>query len=346
MKKYLELKEKIIKLIDSMEPYAQLPSISQVVEMYAVSDITVRRAYLELEKEGYVYVHHGKGTFVAPKVKEFKEVCCLYKDLEFMEHISQKHFDLSILYKLNSKLRDENIEMNLSIYNSNEEMERFLLNRMPQKNLYGVVLFYSGYIKSIPYYERVNEVISNTVFLDRYIEGINCNFVGSENYKWAKSMAFEALKKDFDRIYVIDLDYYRVSTTVERLKGYRDAVSEKGVLGKTMFFSHVNTEWEYFKKETIKTITEDIKKNKIGKVAVFAPNAYIVGFYKNISLFEDLKFCDIVCFEKPYIDLFDNTGCIWAEQNYDEIADATVDILKKNTKEKRRVLVPCEIYNM
>ncbi len=346
MKKYLELKEILKKIIDKSDPYSVLPSQSQIVEQYSFSDITVRRAYAELEREGLIFVHQGKGTFVAPKVKEFREVCCLYKDLEFMEYVPQKHFDLSILYKLNAKLKEEDIELNLSVYNSNEEMERFILNRMPQKNLYGAVLFYSGNTKSIPYYERVNEVISNTVFLDRYIEGVHCNYVGSENYICAKDMAEEALQEDFDRIYVFDMDYFIVSTTVERLKGYKDALREKGYLDKTIFFSQEKVEWEEFKDKIIKTISDDIKKNKIKKVAVFGINAYIVALYSQLSLLEELKACKVICFEEPYLKLFDNTTCIWAEQDYNEIANATVDILKKNIKDKTRIVLPCKKFNM
>ncbi len=32
--------------------------------------MTIKKAYDELEKEGYLKVVHGKGTFVAPKNKE------------------------------------------------------------------------------------------------------------------------------------------------------------------------------------------------------------------------------------------------------------------------------------
>ena len=341
MKKYLELKEELKKIIDEHEPYAMLPSISQTVQKYNVSDITVRRAYGELEREGLVFIHHGKGTFVAPKVKEFKEVCCLYRDLEFMEFIPQKHFDLTILYQLNLKLKEENIEFNLSIYNFNEEIERFVLSRMPSKNLYGVVLFYSGYTKSIPYYSRVNDVISNTVFVDRYIDNLYCNYVGSENYICAKDMAKEALKEDYDRIYVFCHEYFIISASVERIKGFTDAINEMGLSDKCVYFSHENVEYEDFLDNINKVIKKDIKQNKIKKAAIFGVNAYIVALYKELPLLQELKSCKIVCFEEPYLPLYDNTTCIWAEQNFDEITNATVDILKKNAKEKTRVMIPC-----
>jgi GntR family transcriptional regulator len=44
-----------------------LPSIRQLAADLQVSVITVKRAYLELEREGVIVTHHGKGSQVAPK---------------------------------------------------------------------------------------------------------------------------------------------------------------------------------------------------------------------------------------------------------------------------------------
>ncbi len=44
----------------------EIPSIRQLAMMLQVSVITVKRAYLELEREGIIVTHHGKGSRVAP----------------------------------------------------------------------------------------------------------------------------------------------------------------------------------------------------------------------------------------------------------------------------------------
>ena len=44
----------------------EIPSIRQLAVVLRVSVITVKRAYLELEREGVIVTHHGKGSFVAP----------------------------------------------------------------------------------------------------------------------------------------------------------------------------------------------------------------------------------------------------------------------------------------
>ncbi|WP_342433136.1 GntR family transcriptional regulator [Neobacillus sp. FSL H8-0543] len=58
-------------LIDRMEnelgENGQLPSEREICEHYDVSRTTVRQAINELERDGFIYKVHGKGTFVAPK---------------------------------------------------------------------------------------------------------------------------------------------------------------------------------------------------------------------------------------------------------------------------------------
>ncbi|MDN4500852.1 GntR family transcriptional regulator [Alteromonadaceae bacterium BrNp21-10] len=43
----------------------QLPSIREMAAATSVSVITVKRAYLELEREGVIYTQQGRGSFIA-----------------------------------------------------------------------------------------------------------------------------------------------------------------------------------------------------------------------------------------------------------------------------------------
>ena len=47
-------------------PGHALPSIRELAVALQVSVITVKRAYLELERDGVIVTQHGKGSFVAP----------------------------------------------------------------------------------------------------------------------------------------------------------------------------------------------------------------------------------------------------------------------------------------
>ncbi|KYO65534.1 GntR family transcriptional regulator [Thermovenabulum gondwanense] len=47
-----------------------LPSIRSLAKELQISVITVKRAYQELENDGYIVTVHGKGSFIAVKNKE------------------------------------------------------------------------------------------------------------------------------------------------------------------------------------------------------------------------------------------------------------------------------------
>ena len=50
-----------------MQEDESLPSIRSLAKDLRISVITTKRAYEELEKEGFIYTVAGKGSFVAPK---------------------------------------------------------------------------------------------------------------------------------------------------------------------------------------------------------------------------------------------------------------------------------------
>lgn len=48
-----------------LRPGDQLPSQREVAESLVISPLTVKKAYDELEREGYIRTAHGHGTFVS-----------------------------------------------------------------------------------------------------------------------------------------------------------------------------------------------------------------------------------------------------------------------------------------
>src|SRR6516164_2678098 len=66
---YLQIMEQIKRRIavGDWKEGQPIPSIRQLAVDFHVSVITVKRAYLELEREGVIVTQHGKGSFVASK---------------------------------------------------------------------------------------------------------------------------------------------------------------------------------------------------------------------------------------------------------------------------------------
>lgn len=65
---YTQIKDQIIQ--GALQPDEAMPSIRGLARDLRISVITTKRAYDELEKEGFLYAVPAKGSFVAPKNTE------------------------------------------------------------------------------------------------------------------------------------------------------------------------------------------------------------------------------------------------------------------------------------
>jgi GntR family transcriptional regulator len=72
---YAQIKDELRRRIldGSYTVHQQLPSESELTQLFKVSRITVRQALNDLQKEGLIFRIHGKGTYVS-KPKAFQEL--------------------------------------------------------------------------------------------------------------------------------------------------------------------------------------------------------------------------------------------------------------------------------
>lgn len=84
---YTQIKNQIIS--DDLKEDEPLPSIRNLAKDLRISVITTKRAYDELEKDGYIYTVVGKGCFVAPKNVELLKEENLRKIEEHIQEIAQ-----------------------------------------------------------------------------------------------------------------------------------------------------------------------------------------------------------------------------------------------------------------
>lgn len=82
---YTQIKSQIIS--GALKPDELLPSIRGLAKDLRISFITTKRAYEELEKEGFIYTLPAKGCYVAPKNVELLREENLKKIEEHIEEI-------------------------------------------------------------------------------------------------------------------------------------------------------------------------------------------------------------------------------------------------------------------
>lgn len=78
-------------LIEALEPGDKLPSVRSLAVELSINPNTIQKAYIELERQGYVYSVKGVGSFVADMdvIKENKK-SIIYKELEELVDKSRK----------------------------------------------------------------------------------------------------------------------------------------------------------------------------------------------------------------------------------------------------------------
>jgi GntR family transcriptional regulator len=112
---YEQIKNSIIKQImdDELKEDEAIPSIRNLAQDIKISVMTIKKAYDELEQEGYIISKQGKGTFVAPKNNDLAKDKA-QKDIE--EHIS-KIVDIAKKYDI----KKEEIMEIYDFFNRSEE---------------------------------------------------------------------------------------------------------------------------------------------------------------------------------------------------------------------------------
>lgn len=108
---YSQIKSQIIN--GTIEEDAPLPSIRSLAKDLHISVITTKRAYEELEKDGFIYTLPGKGSFVA------KKNTALIKE-ENLRQI-EEHLDEVMKLSANCGLKKEDIIEMLEILFGEEE---------------------------------------------------------------------------------------------------------------------------------------------------------------------------------------------------------------------------------
>lgn len=113
---YEQIKNQIINQImsDELNEGDSIPSIRVLANDIKISVMTIKKAYDELESEGYIKSIQGKGTFVAPKNTELAKE----KANKEIENYISKIIDVANKYNINKK---EIIDLFEFIYDGSDE---------------------------------------------------------------------------------------------------------------------------------------------------------------------------------------------------------------------------------
>ncbi|MDO5039483.1 GntR family transcriptional regulator [Clostridium sp.] len=173
---YLQLMDILIdKINKGLKENDRLLSEREICDIYDVSRTTVRQALDELERDGYIYKLHGKGTFVAPK-RVNQDLVSFYSFTNEMKKIGKEPSSQIINFEI--------VEAGEKISNKfNIKAEELLYKLVRVRKADNVPMMYEvTYLPFERFYELSKEKLEGKAMYDVLKEEYNANLTFAEEY--------------------------------------------------------------------------------------------------------------------------------------------------------------------
>ncbi|MBI9071114.1 MAG: LacI family DNA-binding transcriptional regulator [Melioribacteraceae bacterium] len=226
LKKYEILRNELLSYINKhgLKTNDRLPTIKEIIKDSNFSYATVNRTLIEMENEGIISKHQGKGLYVnRVKASNILRQVSLIIPAHFSDH---KIF-MNILSGVRRTLESANIGLLVSISNMSHQKEKETIEMLISKSIDGIILFMEdGYLYD---YSHIKELKSKNfpfVLVDRFIPELETDFVVVNNHS-AMIRIYSYLKynKGCNKIYFVKSDESpdNISSTQDKFEGIKDA---------------------------------------------------------------------------------------------------------------------------
>ncbi len=227
---YLNIRNYILKQIEqgTIKDGEKIPTDDELMKKFSVSKGTVQKAVFELVKDGYLIRRQGSGTYVADREKTQlkKNICLLIPWPATSEGIQAKIFEgaeqacMERGFHLTPCLTHDSFEYTM----------RRLSSLLENDRTDGIVLYPLESAESekndrILEIAKINDV--HIVIVDHLWEGANIEdipYITSDNYTASYELTKTLIEAGNKRIAYLRCQ--GVSTSIERWRGYQDALKE------------------------------------------------------------------------------------------------------------------------
>ena len=231
---YAQVQEKLRGHIARMKVGDRLSSERQLSEYFKVDRITIRRAMMDLENEGYVVRHQGRGTFIrqlaaqdrrqvtGTKAAGAKVIGLIVPDLELpmqahlLKGVEEAAAGLGVKVWIRNALLDPNREYEL-------------LESLGRESLAGIITApLSGNVFAKPYVERINQLAAagrKVVLVDQYVPGTAAAVAMVDKFKVGYIAAEHLIMLGHRRICYVSTHTHDTSGD-ESYRGYRQALTD------------------------------------------------------------------------------------------------------------------------
>ncbi|NQG96912.1 GntR family transcriptional regulator [Streptococcus suis] len=170
---YLQLVDVLeLKIRETMKPNEKLFSERELTQVYGVSRITVRLALQELEKRGFVYKKHGKGTYVSEILEPAVDLSTAYSFTDQMRKMGKRPQTKILSFRTIEASDFLSVQLQVEIGSAIIELERLRLAdgiaMMLERTYLPYHLFENltvAALERMPLYELFSEEFGQTVRL-------------------------------------------------------------------------------------------------------------------------------------------------------------------------------------
>lgn len=222
----------------------------------------------------------------------------------------------------------------------NPEKERKYIEVLHAKQVDGLIIFPTG--QNMDLYQKLIDEEYPVVFMDRKIEGLKANYVVAANRDATEKSIRHFLSRGHTKI-AIATQPLIISPRIDRLKGYKQALSEEGIPLINEYMIHAD-------REQMKHELEKLFALKDPPTALFAGNDLV--FIEILEFFKDKqmkigKDAALIVFDNiPLAHLAETQVTTIAQPGYEMGQKAAEILLKQINKEWNGLhehVFPCEL---
>lgn len=345
---YKQIKEYLLQLIkDNKEvPRYKLPSENQVAVKFNTSRITAKRAFTELQEEGYIYRMQGKGSFINQEKKNAEAknsaefVCLLLPNIG-------SNFISNLVKGVQKVLKEQGYHLLIMTEREDELSRNNLVSEIVDLGIKGIIIFPNN---SAHYNKDLLLLAFNkfpVVFVDRTLHNIDVSSVSSDHQNMSKKAVQLLIDKGCTNIGLITMSPDYASSTARRIVGYEKAHMENNLLIKSSNILYIKKNAPDLKERIIEYLRENPDLDGILSYGdTIGIHVYMALDALHINVPKDMK---IIFFDdeyKNYQDILPFTSTSIAQKS-NEIGETAAKLLIKYMKNhsigNEKIMIECDI---
>jgi GntR family transcriptional regulator, arabinose operon transcriptional repressor len=227
-----EYKAKILE--GELKENERLPSEMEVANDYGVSRITSKRAFEELEREGFIYRVKGSGSYVAERKEKKGKTVSFSNAMKVIDIVipfdSSQGRSIDMIRGINDYLQENGYFLKILNTIQDVNKERELLSSLYNTGASGIIYYpISGRNNS-----DILQILSLNNFpvitVDKYFEGLPIDYVISDNLSGSYNAISYLINKGHENIgYISEIALETATSVRDRFYGYCKALKDNGL---------------------------------------------------------------------------------------------------------------------